>query len=78
MSEWNALQYSVASAFLSLVYSDYMQTSQTKTLYCNGELYQPNDLRKFALSQVFYYPDRLLCLRWCWFGEGGQGPKHFS
>lgn len=54
VSEWNVLQYSVASAFLTLVYSDYMLTSQTQILYCNGELYQPSDLRKFALSQVDY------------------------
>ncbi|TKY55887.1 Endoglucanase 2 [Spatholobus suberectus] len=51
---WNSLQHSVASAFLAVLYSDYMLTSQTETLYCSGELYKPADLRKFAISQVDY------------------------
>ncbi|PSS36548.1 Endoglucanase [Actinidia chinensis var. chinensis] len=51
---WAALQYSVAAAFLAVVYSDYMLTSQTSALYCNGELYEPIDLRNFAISQVDY------------------------
>lgn len=49
---WNPLQHSVASAFLAILYSDYMLTSQTETLYCSGKLYKPVDLRKFAISQV--------------------------
>ncbi|KAL4644236.1 hypothetical protein ACB092_02G149800, partial [Castanea dentata] len=35
VSEWNSLQHPVASAFLAVLYSDYMLTSQTETLYCN-------------------------------------------
>ncbi|CAK9144735.1 unnamed protein product [Ilex paraguariensis] len=54
VSEWDALQYSVASAFLAVLYSDYMLSSQTSTLFCNGELYEPMDLRKFAISQADY------------------------
>ena len=55
MTPWAALQYSVAAAFLAVVYSDYMLTSQTSALYCNGELYEPIDLRNFAISQVWSY-----------------------
>lgn len=44
---------SVASAFLAVLYSDYMLTSQTEILYCNGKSYKPKDLHKFAISQVF-------------------------
>uniref|UniRef100_A0A5B7B8W6 Endoglucanase n=1 Tax=Davidia involucrata TaxID=16924 RepID=A0A5B7B8W6_DAVIN len=54
VNEWNALQYSVASAFLAVLYSDYMLTSQTSTLYCNGVLYKPMDLRKFSILQADY------------------------
>jgi hypothetical protein len=49
---WNSLQHSVASAFLAVLYSDYMLTSQTENLYCSGKMYKPIDLRKFAISQV--------------------------
>lgn len=49
---WNSLQHSVASAFLAVLYSDYMLTSQTEFLYCSGKMYKPVDLRKFAISQV--------------------------
>lgn len=56
MSEWNVLQYSVASAFLALVYSDYMLTSGTKSLYCDGDLYDPKDLHDFAVGQVYSNP----------------------
>lgn len=52
IDQWNSLQHSVASAFLAVLYSDYMFTSQTQTLYCSGKLYKPIDLRKFAISQV--------------------------
>ncbi|KAF2324682.1 hypothetical protein GH714_016255 [Hevea brasiliensis] len=52
VSEWNALQHPVASAFLATIYSDYMLTSRTAKLSCNGESYKPSDLRKFAKSQV--------------------------
>ncbi|RDX91928.1 Endoglucanase 24, partial [Mucuna pruriens] len=51
---WNSLQHSVASAFLAVLFSDYMLTSQTETLYCSGELYKAVDLRKFAISQADY------------------------
>ncbi|KAK7250798.1 hypothetical protein RIF29_33483 [Crotalaria pallida] len=51
---WNSLQHSVASAFLAVLYSDYMFTSHTETLYCSGKLYKPLDLRKFAISQAEY------------------------
>ncbi|KAK6150697.1 hypothetical protein DH2020_015629 [Rehmannia glutinosa] len=54
VSQWNVLQYSVASAFLALVYSDYMLTSSTKSLYCHGHLYKPMDIRNFAIMQVDY------------------------
>jgi len=49
---WNSLQHSVASAFLAILYSDYMLTSQTEDLYCSGKMYKPVHLRKFAISQV--------------------------
>ncbi|XP_058090996.1 endoglucanase 24-like [Magnolia sinica] len=54
VSEWNCLQHTTASAFLALVYSDYMFTSQTPDLYCSGNSYSPKDLRDFAISQVDY------------------------
>ncbi|XP_027183784.1 endoglucanase 24-like [Coffea eugenioides] len=54
VTEWNALQYSVASAFLAVLYSDYMFWSGTPTLYCNGDQYEPMDLRSFAISQANY------------------------
>ena len=50
--QWNSLQHPIASAFLAVLYSDYMLTSQTEMLYCNGKSYNPEDLRKFAISQV--------------------------
>lgn len=54
VSEWNAVQHPVASAFLAALFSDYMLTSRTKELSCNGESYKPSDLRKFAKSQADY------------------------
>lgn len=54
VSEWNALQHPVASAFLATVYSDYMLSSRTARLKCNGKSYKPSALRKFAISQVDY------------------------
>ncbi|KAF9683128.1 hypothetical protein SADUNF_Sadunf05G0179900 [Salix dunnii] len=54
VSEWNALQHPVASAFLAALYSDYMLSSGTAKLSCNGDLYKPSDLRKFAKSQADY------------------------
>ncbi|KAL0379155.1 UNVERIFIED_CONTAM: Endoglucanase 24 [Sesamum radiatum] len=54
VGQWDALQYAVASAFLALVYSDYMLTSHTRNLYCDGELYEPMDLRNLAIMQADY------------------------
>ena len=52
VNEWNALQHPVASAFLASLFSDYMLSSGTAKLLCNGYSYKPSDLRKFAKSQV--------------------------
>ncbi|XP_052201645.1 endoglucanase 10-like [Diospyros lotus] len=54
VSEWNALQHPVASAFLAVLYSDYMLTSRTAKLSCDGDSFGPSDLRKFAISQADY------------------------
>ncbi|KAH8509574.1 hypothetical protein Peur_051364 [Populus x canadensis] len=54
VSQWNALQHPVASAFLAALYSDYMLSSGTAKLSCNGDSYKPSDLRKFAKSQADY------------------------
>ncbi|KDP46724.1 hypothetical protein JCGZ_06512 [Jatropha curcas] len=52
--KWNSLQYSVASAFIALLFSDYMVASHIPTLYCSGILYSPTELRSFAISQADY------------------------
>lgn len=52
VSEWNALQHPVASAFLAVIYSDYMLSSRTAQISCSGSSFKPADLRKFAISQV--------------------------
>ncbi|KAF9618120.1 hypothetical protein IFM89_000236, partial [Coptis chinensis] len=39
VNQWNALQHTVGSAFLAVLYSDYMLSSQTAALYCNGKTY---------------------------------------
>ncbi|KAL0360565.1 UNVERIFIED_CONTAM: Endoglucanase 10 [Sesamum radiatum] len=54
VSEWNALQQSVSSAFLAVVYSDYMRTSRTPHISCSGSTFKPSDLRDFATSQANY------------------------
>ncbi|PIN08929.1 Cellulase [Handroanthus impetiginosus] len=54
ISQWNALQHPVASAFLAVIYSDYMLTSRTAKISCNGNNFRPKDLRKFAISQADY------------------------
>ncbi|KAL2499360.1 Endoglucanase 10 [Abeliophyllum distichum] len=54
VSEWNSLQHPVASAFLAVVYSDYMLSSRTAKISCDGNNYRPSDLRKFAISQADY------------------------
>ncbi|EYU36779.1 hypothetical protein ABFS82_14G299100 [Erythranthe guttata] len=54
ISQWNALQHPVASAFLAVIYSDYMLSSRTARISCNGNNFRPSDLRKFAISQADY------------------------
>ncbi|KAA3488930.1 endoglucanase 10-like [Gossypium australe] len=54
ISDWNALQHPVASAFLAALYSDYMLTSQTAKITCGDHSFKPSDLRKFAKSQADY------------------------
>ncbi|KAL6574450.1 hypothetical protein OROHE_001354 [Orobanche hederae] len=54
VSEWNALQHPVASAFLALLFSDYMLTSRTAKISCGGNIFTPKDLRDFAISQADY------------------------
>ncbi|KAH9693310.1 Endoglucanase 10 [Citrus sinensis] len=54
VSEWNSLQHPVASAFLAAVYSDYMLTSRTAELTCDGHSFKPSDLRDFAKDQADY------------------------
>ncbi|XP_051151006.1 endoglucanase 10 isoform X2 [Andrographis paniculata] len=55
ISEWNSLQHPVASAFLAAIYSDYMLTSRTATISCDGRNFRPSDLRKFATSQTMFW-----------------------
>ncbi|EEF31649.1 endo-1,4-beta-glucanase, putative [Ricinus communis] len=38
--KWNPLQYAVASAFLAVLFSDYMVASHIPTLYCSGQFYR--------------------------------------
>uniref|UniRef100_M8B1L6 cellulase n=1 Tax=Aegilops tauschii TaxID=37682 RepID=M8B1L6_AEGTA len=52
VAEWNSLQHPVASAFLAAVYGDYMLTSGKTELTCGGQSFSPDDLRKFAQSQI--------------------------
>lgn len=54
VSDWNALQHPVASAFLAVVYSDYMLSSRTAEISCDSDSFTPADLRKFATSQADY------------------------
>ncbi|KAD5960812.1 hypothetical protein E3N88_12284 [Mikania micrantha] len=54
LNEWDSLQYAIGNAFLAVVFSDYMFTSKTPYLYCNGKLYEPINLRDFAISQADY------------------------
>ncbi|KAF9620808.1 hypothetical protein IFM89_014745 [Coptis chinensis] len=54
ISQWNSLQHPVASAFLAVIYSDYMLSSRTAAFSCNGKSYTPKDLREFAVSQADY------------------------
>lgn len=52
VSEWNSLQQPVASALLTVIFSDYMLSSRTAKITCDGESFSPLDLRLFAMSQV--------------------------
>ncbi|KAL5715045.1 cellulase [Ranunculus cassubicifolius] len=54
VSEWNALQHPIASAFLTVIYSDYMLSSQTAAIYCGGKPFTQEALREFAISQADY------------------------
>lgn len=54
VSEWNALQHPVASAFLATLYGDYMETSDNTELTCEGKTFKPQDLRDFAKLQADY------------------------
>ncbi|XP_071732021.1 endoglucanase 10-like [Rutidosis leptorrhynchoides] len=54
ISDWNALQHPMASAFLAVVYSDYMITSRNQKIQCDANSFSASDLRKFALSQANY------------------------
>ncbi|GAA0160079.1 hypothetical protein Leryth_005290 [Lithospermum erythrorhizon] len=54
ISDWNALQHPVGSAFLAVLYSDYMLSSRTPKITCNGRHFSPSDLRNFAKSQADY------------------------
>ncbi|KAJ6682200.1 ENDOGLUCANASE 2 [Salix koriyanagi] len=54
VSKWNCLQHAMTSAFLVVLFSDYMVTAQISTLYCHGQLYSPADLRDFGISQADY------------------------
>lgn len=64
VTEWNALQHAVASAFLAVIYSDYMLTSRTPNLKCDSDSFTPSDLRDFAKSQVCIYYYLHICLVW--------------
>ena len=52
ISGWNSLQHGINAAFLAVVYSDYMLTSQTAAVECSGKYFSPTDIRNFAISQV--------------------------
>jgi hypothetical protein len=59
VSRWNSLQHPVASAFLATLYSNYMLTSQTAKISCNGKSFSAADIQDFAKSQVLYpFPTR--------------------
>ncbi|KAL6504746.1 hypothetical protein OROHE_023504 [Orobanche hederae] len=76
ISQWNALQHPVASAFLAVIYSDYMLSSRTARLSCNGKNFRPSDLRNFAISQADYVlgdnPMKMSYL----VGYGDKYPQH--
>jgi hypothetical protein len=54
ISGWNSLQHAANSAFLAVLYSDYMLSSRTAAVQCSGKSFSPTDIRNFAISQVSY------------------------
>ncbi|WOG91953.1 hypothetical protein DCAR_0311208 [Daucus carota subsp. sativus] len=54
VSEWNSLQQPMASALLTVIFSDYMLSSRTAKITCDDDSFSPLDLRQFAMSQVDY------------------------
>nr|DAD47042.1 TPA_asm: hypothetical protein HUJ06_016979 [Nelumbo nucifera] len=75
-SEWNSLLHPVASAFLAVIYSDYMLMTQTASITCGGEAFTPADLRNFAISQADYVlGDNPLKMSYL-VGYGSKYPKY--
>ncbi|KAG6544948.1 hypothetical protein Mapa_013640 [Marchantia paleacea] len=54
VSQWSASVHTVNSAFLALVYSDYLEAGKFSLSCSGGNTYKPNQLRWFAYSQVDY------------------------
>lgn len=54
VSQWSASVHTVNSAFLALVYSDYLEAGKSSLTCSGGNVYKPNQLRWFAYSQVDY------------------------
>ncbi|KAB2023249.1 hypothetical protein ES319_D06G004900v1 [Gossypium barbadense] len=54
ITKWDSLQHPVGSAFLAVLYSDYMRASDNEILSCGDDSFEPSDLRKFAQSQADY------------------------
>ncbi|XP_061999460.1 endoglucanase 2-like [Rosa rugosa] len=75
VEEWNCLQHAMSSAFLAVLYSDYMVTSQTEMLYCDGKIYKPEDLRSFAISQADYALGKNPMKMSYLVGHGGNYPQ---
>lgn len=51
VSDFNSAQHSVGSAFMAIVYSDYLWTAQ-RNVTCSGRLFTPKRIREFATTQV--------------------------
>ncbi|EFJ36806.1 hypothetical protein SELMODRAFT_77612 [Selaginella moellendorffii] len=54
VSQRNAVQHAVGSAFLAVVYADYLSSSGVKQFRCSGNSFAAKDLRAFAASQADY------------------------
>lgn len=54
ITEWNAIQHGVNSAFLAVIFSDYMSTAGIDTFKCGDKSFSFQDLRTFASSQADY------------------------